>query len=735
MHLLSKIVRNNTLSILLVAAVIVGFGISYGSGVFSELEKDEGGLSVENSQSLKASRYIKDAFGGESKQIVILVTSPDQKVDSKEFKGTFSSVIKPFENEGAIITSYYSTGANELKSSDSRSTYALAEFQNKSDDSIYSFIQKQPLQYGNNEVQFGGTLVASRQISHQIEQDLVKAELISLPILLILLIVIFRSITAAVLPVLLGIVSVIGGLSVVRLIATYVSIDQYAINVITVLGLGLSIDYSLLMVSRFREELNEYNKYDAINRTIKSSGRTILFSGLTVMICLLGLTLFPISFLRSVGVGGIAALTFAIIAALTILPSLLLIIGENINRGSLNRRQQKSLAKKQASRWYSLGHQVLKYPYISIIIAILMIIAAAMPLSHINIKSSGIDYRSLPRGSSSQKVSESLEKDFHNKTPSLQVVYKHNEKINSPDGIKDVYELTQYLSKLSGVSKVEGLTMNRMASIDQQTYQALYSSSDHPPQLAALEKQYLHENTTYVKIFTKKGATSEPVQNLVKELRDYKPKNGHILVDGSAAVEYDIRASVAQQAPIALGLVVVAIMVLLSLLLRSIVIPLQALFINTFSLLAAFGILVWIFQDGYLTNLGWFTQTGSLDLTILLLIFAITFGLSMDYATFYYSRVREEFDNTGSTEKAILNGLALTGPVITQAAILLFVVVIAFATSSIALLQQVGLGLALAVLIDAFIVRIILVPAVMKICGQVNWYAPKFVKRFGIKHD
>lgn len=735
MHLLSKLVRKHTVTILLVSAVIIGFGISYGSGVFQELKKDEGGLSVEGSQSLKANRYIEDAFGGESNQIVILVKSPDQKVNSTDFKNAFNSIIKPFEKEGATVTSYYSTGASAFRSSDSHSTYALAEFENKSDDDTYKFVQDQPQHYGNTKVEFGGTLVASRQISHQVEQDLVKAELISLPILLVLLIIIFRSITAAVLPVLLGIVAVIGGTSIVRLIATFVDIDQYAINVITVLGLGLSIDYSLLMVSRFREELHEHNKYDAINRTIRSSGRTILFSGLTVMICLFGLTLFPISFLRSVGVGGIAALAFAVIAALTILPSLLLIIGDNINRGSLNRRQQKALQKKQSSRWYTLGRHILKYPYFSIIVAVLIIVAAALPLAHVKIKSSGIDYRSLPRGSSSRSISESLEKDFNNETPSLQIVYVHDGDINNPTGIKDVYNETQYLANLPGVTKVEGLTQSSAARLDMQTYQAMYSMSDHPPKLAQLEKQYLHNNTTYIKIFTRDDGTAQSVQKLVKDLRNYKPVSGHILVDGSAAVEYDIRASVAKQAPIALGLVVVAIMVLLTLLLRSVIIPLQALVINTFSLLAAFGILVWIFQDGYLTNIGWFMQTGSLDLTILLLIFAITFGLSMDYATFYYSRVREEFDRTGNTERAILNGLVLTGPVITQAAILLFVVVIAFATSNIALLQQVGLGLALAVLIDAFIVRTILVPAVMKICGRTNWYAPKFVKKLGIRHD
>lgn len=732
MRLLAKLVRNHAVTILIIAAVIIGFGISYSSGVFKELTKDEGGLSVEGSPSLEASKYIKDTFGGESKQVIILIKSPDQKVQSTDFKNTYASIIKPFEKADAVITSYYTTGLDDFVSSNSRATYVLAEFEDKSDDETYEFVKKQPLTYGNTTVEFGGTLVTTRQISHQIEQDLVMAEAISLPILLILLILIFRSVTAALLPILLGIVAVIGGTSVVRFIASFVTIDQYAINVITVLGLGLSIDYSLLMVSRFREELLEHNKYDAIYRTIRSSGRTILFSGLTVMICLLGLTLFPISFLRSVGVGGVGALSFAIIAALTILPSLLLLIGDNINRGSLSRREQKALANKQTKRWYKLGNAIIQFPYVGIVLAVFIVLVAASPLAHIQTKSSGLDYRGLPANSSSREVARSLEHDFHNDTPSLEIVYKHEDTVKNPQGIKDVYNLQRYLEQLEGVSKVEGLT----TAMDISVYQALYATSSHPKELAPLENQYLYkDNRVLFKVFTHEDATSPKVQAMVKSLRDHMPEKGTLMINGSAAVEYDIRAAVVERAPIALGLVVVAVLVLLSLLLRSVVLPLQALVINTFSLLAAFGILVWIFQDGNFTNLGWFTQTGSLDLTILVLIFTITFGLSMDYATFYYSRAREEFDRTGNTEKAIVNGLALTGPVITQAAILLFVVVVAFATSSIALLQQVGLGLAIAVLVDAFIVRIILVPAVMKIVGKANWYAPALLKRFSIHHD
>ena len=736
MHLLTNLVKNNARTILILASILAIFGVSYGTGVFSQLKTDEGGLSVEGSESNKASKYIKDTFGGDSSQVIMLVSSKSNafNIESLEFEKVFDKQVSALEKDGATVTTYYDIGAKELVSKDRRAMYAIVSFSDKTNDEIYKIINNQKdLSNDSVEVSFGGTPIANKQITHQIENDLVKAELISLPVLLILLLVIFRSVVAAVLPVLLGIFAILGGMSVVRALASFVDIDQYAINIITVLGLGLSIDYSLLMVSRYREELLKHDPLQAIKRTMHSSGRTILFSGLTVMICLLGLVFFPISFLRSVGVGGIAALIVTLVAALTILPSILLLLGNNINRWAISRRQIAELTKQQGERWRKLGQFVLDKPYKSIVVAIFIILVAALPLSHINLKSSGFDYRNLPRNSSSREVSRSLTQDFDNRTPSLEVVYMHNGPINTASGIKDVYDLTNYVSNLEGVDEAKGLVDT--SSLNAATYQQMYQNNPQPEQLSQLEKIYLKNNSTYIKVYTEQPTTSIQTQSLVKKLRGYKPIGGEIMVNGPAAIEYDIRESVTQKAPIALGLVVLAMMILLSLLLRSIVIPLQSLLINSFSMLASFGILVWIFQDGNLTNLGWFMQTGSLDLTILILIFAITLGLSMDYATFYYSRVREEFDRSKNTNASILNGLVLTGPVITQAALLLFVVVIAFASSSIALLQQIGLGLAIAVFIDAFIVRVILVPSIMKISGSKNWYTFPFLRGKGIKHD
>lgn len=736
MHLLTNLVKNNARTILILAFILAIFGVSYGSGVFSQLKTDEGGLSVEGSESNQASKYIKDTFGGDSSQVIMLVKSKSNafNIESPEFEKVFDKQVSALEKDGAVVATYYDIGAKELVSKDRHATYAIVSFSNKTNDEIYKIINNQKNQSNDTiKVSFGGTPIANKQITQQIENDLVKAELISLPVLLVLLLVIFRSVVAAVLPVLLGIFAILGGMSVVRALASFVDIDQYAINIITVLGLGLSIDYSLLMVSRYREELLKHDPLQAIKRTMHSSGRTILFSGLTVMICLLGLVFFPISFLRSVGVGGIAALIVTLVAALTILPSILLLLGNNINRWALSHRQIAELTKQQGERWRKLGQFVLDKPYKSIVVAILIILVAALPLSHINLKSSGFDYRNLPRNSSSREVSRSLTQDFDNRTPSLEVVYIHKGPINTASGIKDVYDLTNYVSNLEGVDEVKGLVDTN--SLNAATYQQMYQKSPQPEQLAQFEKIYLKNNSTYIKVYTEHSTTSSQTQSLVKQLRDYKPLGGEIMIDGPAAIEYDIRQSVAQKAPIALGLVVLAMMILLSLLLRSVVIPLQSLLINSFSMLASFGILVWIFQDGNLTNLGWFMQTGSLDLTILILIFAITLGLSMDYATFYYSRAREEFDRSKNTNTAILNGLVLTGPVITQAALLLFVVVVAFASSNIALLQQIGLGLAVAVFIDAFIVRVILVPSIMKITGSKNWYTFSFLRNKGIKHD
>lgn len=735
MRLLAKLVQNHAVNILVVSFFIIVFGAYYGSGVFSQLKTDESGLNVEGSQSQSAHQDIKRTFGGDANQVIVTAKNSEYLVTDEYFKKTFFTTLEYLEKHGATITSYYNTGAKELVSKDRKATYAIAEFSHKSDDEVYRLVDAYapPETESNINIHFGGELITNKQISHQIEKDLSRAEIISLPILLVLLIIIFRSVTAALLPVLLGIIAIIGGMSVVRAIATFVDIDQYSINVITVLGLGLAIDYSLLMVSRFREELADHSSSEAIARTIHSSGRTILFSGLTVMICLLGLTLFPVSFLRSVGIGGVAALTIALVAALTVLPSLLYLLGKNINRAAIGRRQISEQTKSQARLWQKIANTVLQYPYRGIALAVLLIVIAALPLVHLQLKSAGFDFRSLPIGSSSREVAKSLDQDFHNKTPALQVMYTHDSDITSPAALEELYDLSAYLKSLAGVERVEGLISSEQTNL--QTYQQLYQLPVRPAQIQQLESQYLSGNKTYFKVYTKNSPTDPSVQQLIPKLRAKSFEHAHISVDGVAAIEYDIREVVATRGPIALVLVALAMVVLLSLLLRSIVIPLQALLINSFSLLAAFGILVWVFQDGWFTGAGLFTQTGSLDMTILILIFAITLGLSMDYATFYYSRVREEFDHRSTTKQAIIKGLVLTGPVITQAAVLLFVVVIAFASSGIALLQQVGLGIALAVLIDAFIVRIILVPLVMNIIGDKNWYYPKFLKRFSIRHD
>lgn len=734
MNSLVKLIQHYAKVVLLVAAVLLTFGVFYGGGVFQDLTKDEGGLTVEGSQSNKAHNYIKDTFGGDTKKVFVLFSGKDSSLSITDKK--FTQAIKPYlndlEDEGAQILSFYSTGATDFVSKDWHSTYVVANFSSKSEDEIYKIVKDFSENASNKSVKVGvgGSLMANRQVSERIESDLEKAELISLPILLVLLIIIFRSVVAAILPIVLGIVAVIGGTSVVRLLTNVVEVDQYAINVITVLGLGLSIDYSLLMVSRFREELHSNEPLEAIKKTMHSSGRTIFFSGLIVMISLLGLTIFPIDFLRSVGIGGVAAIFIALIAALTILPSLLLLLGRYINKGRIIKKREG----QSKNYWLVLGKTIIRWPFMSIALAAAAILVMAMPLSHINIKASGLDYKSLPKDSSSREVARSLSQDFENNVANIEIVYKHKDSLKNKEGIGEIYDATSYLRGLEGVSKVEGLTADQ--TLPKSSYQSFYPTGPKSPKsLSRLEGLYLKDDTTYIKVFTKDSSTSQRTQDLVQKIRQHDMKHGELLVDGPAAIEYDVRESIKNRGIIALALVMVTMVVLLSILLRSIVIPLQAVIINTFSLLAAFGVLVWVFQDGNLTNFGWFLQTGSLDLTILVLIFSITLGLSMDYATFFYGRAREEYDLKKNTEAAILGGLTLTGPVISQAAILLFVVVVAFATSGIAMLQQIGLGIAVAVLVDAFIVRLILVPAVMKITGKYNWYYPKFLRKINIRHE
>ncbi|MBC7746460.1 MMPL family transporter, partial [Pedobacter sp.] len=369
-------------------------------------------------------------------------------------------------------------------------------------------------------------------------------------------------------------------------------------------------------------------------------------------------------------------------------------------------------------------------PIVILIIAASLIGLSALPF--LRVKFTTFDFHALPDGSSSRIVAEALTNNFNVQTAPITVLYTTPQPLSTARSVAEIQGLTQQLLALETVDSAATPTP---IAVPLKQLQAAYVSDIVPTELALLQQQTVIDDTVLLTIYPTHNPTDQRTQDLIVAIRGLSTENNSSLqVGGMAAIFYDTMRSTAHYLPYSLGIIVISMFILLTLMLRSIVIPLQAILINSLALLVAFGVLVLIFQDGYLTE-GWLSYTGGLDVTIPILIFAVAFGLSMDYAAFLYSRMREIYDKTGDPHQAIIEGVHHTGPIITAAAGALFIVVIAFASSKIAMLQQVGIGLAVAVLVDAFLVRLFLVPAVMQLFGHTSWYAPKWIRRWQIRHD
>lgn len=718
--------------VLVVMTMLITAAGIYGSGVFGALTLEQGFVNP-SAESYNVEKAVTKEFAQAPDAVVVFESKNKAiRVDDERYRQRVVKLLKPLTDDGAQTTSYYSTRLDSLVSRDRLKTFVTVELNGTSDEKFAKLMAAQDKANNNLlTMNVGGELVANKQASKQVQHDLERAELITLPILAVLLFFVFRSIVAALLPLLLGVISIVGAFAVTRLLTNVTEIDQYSLNVITILGLGLSVDYSLLMVSRFREELAKGGTTAAaVRRTVLTSGRTILFSGLTVMASLSALTVFPIGFLRSVGLGGISALIVTLIAALTVLPPLLMLLGKRIDRGRLG---LKKPAVSDGASWRRFGKFVMKRPWVTIGLTLWVIVVAALPL--FTAHPIGQDYRVLPSGSSSRTASEILRNDFDNQNPPIVVLYRPAAEKNTDEYIGQIYDLSARLAKLDGVSAVETPTPI-VDSASKDGYQQLYANNLLTPELQMLKQQLMSDESVMLQVQYKGNASDDETQSLVNMIRELPEVQGSFGVGGDAAVLNDSISTILERLPYALAIIAVSQFVLLALLLRSLLIPLQAIIINVLALLVSFSLLVLIFQHGYFTgSLTGFVDVGGVDITLPILIFAIAFGLSMDYASFLYARMREEYDNGANNDEAVLLGLQKTGPIITAAALVLFVVVVAFAMSKLVILQQVGVGLASAVLIDAFIVRLFLVPATMKLIGRANWYAPKWMNRFAIRHD
>ncbi|WP_019874605.1 MMPL family transporter [Sporichthya polymorpha] len=674
------------------AGLFVLVAVTWGTGVFSALS--QGGFEDPDSESARALTRIEAMSGGTGDvDVVAVYTDPDRTVDDTGFRNTVVQTLQDLPAaEVAGFSTYWSTGSEAFVSADRHSTFAavtLAGVSDEEKEEAFAAVRDH-LRAPGLQTELGGPSAVFSDISSQVESDIARAEALSLPIVFLLLVIVFGSLTAAAMPLVIGGLAILGAFTMLHVLTLFTDVSIFAINIVTMLGLGLAVDYALFVVSRFREELpRAATVEDALVRTMATAGRTVAFSGLTVAVSLASLLLFPQPFLQSMGFGGMAAVLVAMIGALTVLPALLGLLGHRIDALRVPRPWRRA-GGSTGGVWARVAHGVMRRPLAvaGAVIALLLLLGTPF----LRAEFGGVDSRVLPTGTESRVVDEKLASQFPaDPSATIDVVL---------DGA-DAGTATTYVDRLRSLPGVTGAEIT--------------AGGDGAVRIA------VHHDEL---------PTSPAARDLVADIRGvHAPAGTEVLVGGESAELVDLLAGLRGTLPWMALFVGIVTLLLLFAAFGSVVLPLKALAMNVLSLGAAFGAVVWIFQDGHLSGLLDFTPTGAVEASNPILMLAIAFGLSMDYEVFLLSRIREEWDRTGDNTASVATGLARTGGIITSAALLLIVVIGAFATSGITFIKMIGVGLVIAILVDATIVRGLLVPATMRLLGTANWWAPAPLRR------
>ncbi len=574
-------------------------------------------------------------------------------------------------------------------------------------------------------VQIAGAPAFYADLERVTERDLRRAELIAFPFALVALLYVFGSAVAAAVPLFIGGVTVALVLGIVYVLTRFTELSIFTLNVATLLGLGLSIDYSLFLVSRFREELASNGVADAVARTTATAGRAVFFSGLAVLIGLSGLGFFEFLFMRSVGIAGMLVVFVAVSASLTLLPATMGILGKRIDALRLIRRGAET-----GRFWYWMSDLVMRRPWQIAIPVVTLLLFLAFPFR--NVELSSPDATILPTSTPSRQALEAFRRAFGDGALSPLVLAVETERpVNDPATLAALYDFTRQLAADPRVTRVTSIvTIDPRISLEQ--YQLLYADPDRIPDpiLRRAYAQLAGDHLAAIYVYTDALPASERAKQLLHDIRALDPGPGlRLWVDGGTAEIVDVVDRMYSTFPYAALTVVLATYVVLFLLLRSVLLPIKAIVLNLMSLTASYGALVFVFQEGHLSSLLRFSPLGFTEASLPIVMFCILFGVSMDYEVFLLSRVREAWDQTHDNRLAVATGLARSGRIITGAALILVVVASAFVTADVVLIKALGLGIALAIALDASIVRTLLVPATMRLLGDWNWWVPRRISR------
>jgi len=676
-------------------AILVAGGI--GAQVFAKF--DSGGYSDPNSDSAKAWEYLEETFKVKDPTVVLIVKSREGVDDAsvRERALRLEAELRAEKSAESVI-SYWSTNAPSLRSSDGKSAFIFIYLRTSDFSKIDSaggyYQSKYDRDYEGLDVDASGTAVFANAINGKIQDDLKIAEAISIPITFVLLLLIFGAMVASAMPLMVGVTAILGTFFALFLLTFFTDVSIFALNLTTGLGLGLGIDYALLMVNRFREELwKGSTKEEAVVTTIRTAGKTVFYSGLTVILTLASMTFFPQNFFKSMGYSGIAVVALAVAGALIPLPAIMMILGTRINKGLI---RKSSLVVKDDGGWAKMARFVMRKP-ISVVIATTIGLGILIaPIA--DIKFSLVDSRVLPASDPAAASAAFIAENFPGQESNpIEIIFP-----SASDELDAIERFRNQLPGVDGIVRVDQISQVGEAA-------RLVAIHSMPPRTPEAEKMIMEIRELLIGI--------------------------DALVGGVAADYADTQGATARTLPLVLLWILTTVLILLFLFTGSVLLPIKAIILNFASLAATMGVLTYIFINGHFTFLvGDFTVTGTLDTSTVILIAIVAFGLSMDYEVFLLSRIKEEYEKGRDNEDAVAFGLQRSARIITAAALLLATVFGIFVISGVTSIKMMGFGVAFAILLDATVIRGLLVPALMRLFGKWNWWAPKSLKRFSIQH-
>ncbi|WP_305782850.1 MMPL family transporter [Symbioplanes lichenis] len=673
---------------------LVVAGATWGAGVFGALTG--GGYDDPDSESNRAAAAIAEQLGTRDPELVVLWSAPGP-VDSPQVREAVAAAVARIRAQSDVeqVASYLDPGASPaFVSTDKRATYAAVYLRARDEDGQTEALHRIEPAFAaaGLRTQVGGLVAFSDEAATQTEKDITRAEIFSLPVLLVLLVLIFRGLIAALSPLVIGGIAILGAFVAVRALTYVTDISVFAINVITLLGLGMAVDYSLFVVSRFREELaGGADVPVAVRTTVATAGRTVMVSGLTIVLALSSLLIFPQPFLGGMAIGGMAAVLVAMLAALTVLPASLALLGRRIDKLRIPWPGRAARGAVGGEAWARVAHSVMRRPVLYVVGVLAVLVAFAAPF--LRVEFGGFDERVLPPGSEARVVGATLDTRF-------------------PGGGSDPINVV--------VQGTAGDLADRVAALPDVTGAAVTAQRG---------------DATLITVTYAEGLSGAESRDVVAGIRGLsRPAGTEVLVGGRPAIDLDLLESLSDRLPWMALIMAVATMLLLFLAFGSVLLPVKAVLMNAVSIGASFGVVVWIFQEGHFEGLLRYESTGFIEPSNMILVLAVLFGLATDYEVFLLSRVREEWDRTGDNTTAVATGLQRTGGIITAAALLLITVVAGFATGGVTVIKTIGVGMIVAIVIDATLVRALLVPATMRLLGRWNWWAPGVLGRFYARH-